>query len=271
MSFILDALRKSEHDRQRQVGPALAEVAVAQPKPRTNVWATVAIALLVVNLVAIGVVLLRKASRPAVATAPTAEAQARPTPVVTDPPAAPPAATAPPAPAQVSLTRTAPPMLQPARTPESAKDSSRNPLADEVAEAPDAGPELMVQAATPPSGPPAVTKAPTKRGSVVYESLPDDVAVGGPPSAAAAQAQRPASTAVQNLPSADELAAAGGVPALSLDLHVYATNAAERMAFINGRKYREGDTLAEGALVRQITPDGVILEMNGRRFLLGRD
>jgi general secretion pathway protein B len=162
-------------------------------------------------------------------------------------------------------------MLQPARSPEPATDSSRNPLADEVAEAPDAGPELMAQAAGPPSGPPAVTKAPSKRGSVVYESLPDDAALGGPPSTAAVQAQRPASNAVQNLPSADELAAAGGVPALSLDLHVYATNAAERMAFINGRKYREGDTLAEGALVRQITPDGVILEMNGRRFLLGRD
>lgn len=268
MSFILDALRKSEHDRQRQVGPALAEVAVAQPKPRTNVWATVAIALLLVNLVAIGVVLLRKASRPAVA---TTEAPAQSTPAVTAPPAAAPAAAGPPAPAQVSLTRTAPPMLQPARPPEPATDSSRNPLADEVAGTPDAGPELMAQAAEPPSGPPAVAKAPAKRGSVVYQSLPDDVAVGGPPSTAAVQAQRPASTAAQNLPTADELAAAGGAPALSLDLHVYATNAAERMAFINGRKYREGDTLAEGALVRQITPDGVILEMNGRRFLLGRD
>ena len=32
MSFILDALRKSEHERQRQGGPGLAEVAVAAPK-----------------------------------------------------------------------------------------------------------------------------------------------------------------------------------------------------------------------------------------------
>mgnify|MGYP001590362261 FL=1 len=40
MSFILDALRKSEHDRQRQSGPALAEVPIAAPKPKSNVWAT---------------------------------------------------------------------------------------------------------------------------------------------------------------------------------------------------------------------------------------
>jgi hypothetical protein len=266
MSFILDALRKSEHDRQRQAGPALAEVAVAQPKPRTNVWATAAIALLVVNLVAVGVVLLRKADQPAVPAAPAAQAPAVPAAADAAAPAA-----ASPAPAQVSLTRTAPPMLQPARTPEPATGSSRNPLADEVAAPDDAEPELVARAANPPSGLPAVAKAPTKRGSVVYESLPDDVAVGSAPSAPAAQTPRPAAGVGSNLPTADELAAAGGVPALNLDLHVYATNAAERMAFINGRKYREGDTLAEGAVVQQITPDGVILEMNGRRFLLGRD
>ena len=67
MSFILDALRKSEHERQRQTGPALVEVAVAPAKPRSNVWATVAIALLLVNLVAVGVFLIRKASRTPVA------------------------------------------------------------------------------------------------------------------------------------------------------------------------------------------------------------
>jgi general secretion pathway protein B len=266
MSFILDALRKSEHDRQRQAGPALAEVAVAQPKPRTNVWATAAIALLLVNLVAIGVVLLRKADQPAVTSAPPTEAPAVPGPAA----AAPTAATTP-APAQVSLTRTAPPMLQPARTPEPATGSARNPLADEVATPTDAEPELVAQASEPPAGPPAVAKAPTKRGSVVYQSLPDGAAVGGQTYAPAAEAQRPAANAGSNLPTADELTAAGGAPALNLDLHVYATNAAERMAFINGRKYREGDTLAEGAVVRHITPDGVILEMNGRRFLLGRD
>ena len=47
MSFILDALRKSEHARQRQTGPGLAEVPVAPAKSRTNVWATAAVALLV--------------------------------------------------------------------------------------------------------------------------------------------------------------------------------------------------------------------------------
>ena len=34
MSFILDALKKSESDRQRQSGPALFEVKVAAPRTR---------------------------------------------------------------------------------------------------------------------------------------------------------------------------------------------------------------------------------------------
>ena len=63
MSFILDALRKSEHERQRQTGPALVETPVAAPKPKSNVWATAAIALLVVNLVAIGLLLLVQVAR----------------------------------------------------------------------------------------------------------------------------------------------------------------------------------------------------------------
>ena len=64
MSFILDALRKSEHERQRQGGPGLAEVAVAAPKTKTSVWATAAVALLVANLIAVGVLMLRRGRAP---------------------------------------------------------------------------------------------------------------------------------------------------------------------------------------------------------------
>src|SRR6266853_619597 len=39
MSFILDALKKSESDRQRQSGPALFEVKVAPPRTGLPPWA----------------------------------------------------------------------------------------------------------------------------------------------------------------------------------------------------------------------------------------
>jgi general secretion pathway protein B len=270
MSFILDALRKSEHERQRQTGPALAEVAIAPPKQRSNVWATAAIALLLVNLVAVGVLLIRKASRePAVAT----PAAAQPTPAASAAPS--------PAPPQVSMTRTAPvpdaaaaapPMLQPARVAEPVVADQHNPLEDEMSGGPpmlDA--QVAAQASTAPAGPPAVTRTPTGRGSVVYESLPDSATVGGPPHQGSARAGAPAPAPGSALPTADELTAAGGVPALNLDLHVYSTKPAERMVFINSHKYREGDTLQEGPVVKQITPDGVVLEFRGSQFVLTRD
>jgi hypothetical protein len=60
------------------------------------------------------------------------------------------------------------------------------------------------------------------------------------------------------------------MPELRLDLHVYASNPADRYAFINMRKVREGDITPEGVQVRQITREGVVLEYHGAEFLLGR-
>jgi general secretion pathway protein B len=57
MSFILDALKKSESDRQRQSGPALYEVKVAPPRTGLPPWAIAVVALLAVNLL-IGVWML---------------------------------------------------------------------------------------------------------------------------------------------------------------------------------------------------------------------
>jgi general secretion pathway protein B len=69
MSFILDALKKSETDRQRQNGPALFEVRVPPPRSGLPLWAVGLAALLAVNLLIVGWVLLR---RPAAAEAATA-------------------------------------------------------------------------------------------------------------------------------------------------------------------------------------------------------
>ncbi len=269
MSFILDALRKSEHERQRQTGPALAEVPVAARRPRSNVWAPVAIALLLVNLVVVGVWLLRKSTSEPAAPPPAA-------PTVDDAPApsgaAPSAANPPPASTAVNAaTAAAPPpaMLRPAEPATAPVRQGRNPLEAETASGPAAlDPQMAAQAAAVPAGPAAVTRVPTSRGSVVYESLPDSATVGGAESYTSppGPSRQPAG-AGSGLPSADQLTATG-VPVLNLDLHVYATLPKERLVFVNSRKYREGDTLQEGPVVSQITPSGVVLEYQGRSYLL---
>ncbi|MHB8817021.1 MAG: hypothetical protein ACYDAE_27670, partial [Steroidobacteraceae bacterium] len=59
MSFILDALKKSESDRQRQSGPSLFEVKVAPPRRRLPIWAVAIAVLLGINVVVISWMLLR--------------------------------------------------------------------------------------------------------------------------------------------------------------------------------------------------------------------
>ena len=77
MSFILDALKKSETDRQRQNGPALFEVRMAPPKTGLPLWAIGLGGLLAVNLVIVAWVLLRKPSTADTAGMPPAASQAQ--------------------------------------------------------------------------------------------------------------------------------------------------------------------------------------------------
>jgi hypothetical protein len=75
------------------------------------------------------------------------------------------------------------------------------------------------------------------------------------PAAAAAAAESRAGTA-------------GARPGPTLDVLVYSDKPAERLVFISGRKYVEGQHTDEGMVVEAITPEGAMLSHQGRRFLL---
>jgi general secretion pathway protein B len=313
MSFILDALRKSEHDRQREKGPGLAEVPVAAPKPRKNIWASVAVGLLVVNLIAIGVLLLRRAGNgsteantPDMAV-PTAGAPVQSVAPAPDDSTSAPAqgagpagagtpagpggvyagGTATPYPSQ-QVPGTVPPVLRPALP--AADGGSHNPLADELSdnaaggesgESYDPGYDGYQDGAPYPTAPPGVSGpppgvggSPSRRGSVVYETLPESEPVTSPARAAANAAARnpvsPAPGSVSSLPTLDDLGGQTGLPELRVELHIYSTNPAERFVFVNGHRYKEGDTLQEGPRVDRITADGAEMSYRGKRFVLPR-
>ncbi|HEX4972874.1 MAG TPA: general secretion pathway protein GspB [Steroidobacteraceae bacterium] len=245
MSFILDALKKSENERQRQVGPSLADVQVSQRRNDKPWWVVAVAALLVLNLGVLLVVLMRDGD--AKSSAPQSA------------PASAPAATAPsgtqtPLPASASR--------MPRGNPPAA--ASTNPavhsLADEAGGyepgvAPEADPQLS-SAATVPEGPPMVRpiEAPAVAPAAVQPS----------PQAQAAQDQ-------EMLPTSASLMASGtALPDMHLDIHVYAPKPADRFVFVNMRKYTEGQALKEGPTLERITPDGAVLNHHGLRFLLPR-
>lgn len=81
MSFILDALRKSEHERQRSATPGLSQVPLATPPPQMPRWALGVIVALVAAVLVLGgawwqstrVPAAASASAPAPSSAPTVE------------------------------------------------------------------------------------------------------------------------------------------------------------------------------------------------------
>ena len=250
MSFILDALKKSENQRQRQVGPSLADVQIPRRPADRPWWAVGVAALLVINLGVLLVVLMR-------------DGDAKPAP----------AASAPPPPPAQGQNYTAPSQPPPAAqsyqaSPRASTSPSVRSLADEARGYEEAYPgegidPNLAGAANVPAGPPMVrriespTVAPLPSGAV-FEAR------------TAANASNSAAN-YETLPSLNELTGAGtSLPELHLDIHVHSQNPTERFVFVNMRKYLEGETLKEGPSVERITSEGVVLNQRGLRFLLPR-
>jgi general secretion pathway protein B len=81
MSFILDALKKSEVERQRQSMPGLMDAPTALRRPRLPIWAVLLGGLLTINIVVLAVVLMRNgtpSAAPAKRTDATASVAAKP-------------------------------------------------------------------------------------------------------------------------------------------------------------------------------------------------
>ncbi len=71
------------------------------------------------------------------------------------------------------------------------------------------------------------------------------------------------------LPSRDDLLATGQqIPEVQLNLHVYDAKTASRFVIVNGQRTREGEVLANGVRVDEVTPDGAVMSYRGARFLL---
>jgi general secretion pathway protein B len=59
------------------------------------------------------------------------------------------------------------------------------------------------------------------------------------------------------------------LPALTISVHAYSGKPADRLVGINNRLLHEGEYVADGLKLEQITPDGMILSYKGYRFRRG--
>jgi len=72
----------------------------------------------------------------------------------------------------------------------------------------------------------------------------------------------------QDIPAISQLPAnlQASIPAINIAGHIYADAPGGRMVMINGRIAHEGDAVASGLVLDAITPDGVILKFKETRF-----
>lgn len=242
MSYILEALRKAERERNLGQVPTLAGLPDANPPPPRRLWPWMLAAALAANvLVAVLIYLFPRqdAHLPAVETLP-------PPPVAALPPA------------------------------ESLPAESMNPPVDEVTQPVlDEMPaeELPVEPApvrpiraqprrqTPVDAysgseveqPQSTQEAPAEEAAlpVEEEPVPAQRASGG-----------------ENVPTLRDMPPdfRRSVQAIRIDAHFYSEDPARRFVMINLRKYHEGERLLEGPELERIEQDGLLLSYQGQRF-----
>lgn len=235
MSFILDALKKSEREREQQAAPSLPDMRYTQRVRNQPLWIVAVAALLLLNLGALALMWLRSTPQPAVPTQITVNnlpSPANPAPTTSSPPSS----------------EVRPLAAEPATESTTEEGFDEDRTAALLNDALPDGPQL-VRAVPPSSSTTLMTSQPVL------------------PSAAAQP-----TTSNDGVPLLESL---GGTPALNLpplhlDIHVYADAPSGRFVFVNMRKYTEGQSLKEGPMLERITRDGVILNHQNQRFQLSR-
>ena len=245
MSFILDALKKSETDRQRQNRLESAYIPDSNQKPGNSRWLTVAVVLLAVNVLVLTIVLLRPAN----------EQPAQPVEQQIPPSSAQPAESAP--------------------TPVEQEPSFRE-MVSEAKRVQQTAPQPAQSAPQTVQQPPVTTSEPvasTQQPAQTYEAPAETFEAPAetfqpPPPATAGTASEAAIYKTFNEARAEGLI---DIPDLRIDIHVYADSPTDRFVFINMNRYKERSTLSEGPVVTEIVPEGVVMEYGGTRFLLPRE
>jgi general secretion pathway protein B len=237
MSYILDALRRAQAERERGQVPGLeARTMGAVPPPppprrATALWLGGALAL--AALVGAGLLIWRGGMAPLPPQAALQAPAASPQPAAPATPAAP---APPPAPASPMVVVSAPPA----------------PLLASSASSPPSPPSLSPAVNAPgPAAVPPPPSAPVASLPVPVPALPMPVPVSGVRAALLAQLS-------------PELRRE--LPALALGGAIWSDNAASRFVIVNGQVLREGDTAAPGVVLERIGPKAVFLRWRDWRI-----
>jgi len=283
MSLILEALKKSEQQRRLGEAPTFGTPA---PLARRRRNLLPLLAVLIVAALGVGWWLRHAPPTPATnAALPATATAAAPAPPPVDAtrsaPAAHPAQSPKPAGAKPVVARPSAPLSAATTSapvlpmPTTDRPGSVAPLpAMPVASGPGAphpeqavasGPGAPHPAGPAIAGPTKPTTPPVNAPVTAAAKEPAPAPAATHPAAPAAKA--PALLSVWDLPYSTRK----DIPEMALTMHVYSDAASDRFVVIKGERHVEGDELADGVILREISPEGMVLEFKGQRFLYPRE
>lgn len=238
MSYILDALKKAERERRRVQVPTLSTLHPTVPVARRRVWPWAVAGALLVNAGLLVVLFWIPLMPPRPMTEPGARPETTAPVAVPDWPV--------------------PQTKQPA-------GAEPRPVEKTVLKVPKASEEVAPpRQKIPVARMPAERQSPPERPAEARATVAPEVAPAPPSAEVRPPVQAAPTQPSRGSPAGPRDAFAG----MRLDALVYSEVAAERMVFINGGKYLQGQVVDGKYVVEGITPDGAILTYQGQRFLL---
>ena len=247
MSYILDALRRADAERERGAVPSIhaqqfgqlpTDDEPAAPRGRM-LWIVAGLVLVLVALLA-WILLGREATRLPPSPPMAAQTPAAPAAATTLPPATP-----------------APVAIAPAI------------------------PTATPPRAVPPPAPSADSRVATPIKPPHRSVRPAPVAKAGEPATAAAErpagAERPAAAAPAREPSESKVVAQrdlpadirNGMPKIAINGSTYSSEPSSRMLMIGGQIFHEGDPVVGGVVLRQVKPHAAVFSYRGYLYELG--
>ncbi|HET8708102.1 MAG TPA: general secretion pathway protein GspB [Pseudomonadales bacterium] len=276
MSYILDALKKSEEERRRGNLPDFTTQNIKIPKQRTaNIWPFIGVAMLVVNMAVVGWLFLREPQKKA----PEAAGEAEVKPVQAKEASTPTAA----------VVQTAPVVAQPPAQVIQQAPVQAMPQQVIVVPAGAVAPgQVVAIPQTVPAqslgGQPVVVYAPAAQPMQVAPATHQVYAPGDPAPVQVAPNSPPSTVFIapgqgdisspnaeiddKSVPDINELpdTIKRGLPELSFSSHMYSSDPAFRKVIINGKQLRENQPLNVDIILKRITEDGVVLDYQGTLF-----
>lgn len=259
MSYILDALKKAESEREQGGVPGLHSQPMA-PAPDGDdddvkarvptqpiVWVGAGVALCLIAVLSWKLISRDEAGPQAVATAPLPQAEPTPTQQQTPASVAQPPVVA----HQPPLATQAPPAVTGMATRPAQPITPRADMPQQPPQRP---------APVPPSGNPAATAAPPQDGTRANVGKGSDNNAGGAPTNTPQGGQRV--PGIQELP--DDVRRE--IPQITVGGAMYSEIPSQRMLIINSQVFREGDQPYQGLVLEEIRLKSAVFKYRGYRY-----